>query len=169
MDFIIETTYDNAAMKAPARGLRKTLRAKRSRRSRIAATLVVILGMLLIWSRKTVDVRFILTAAIMLMIVFTLLREDDLNGRIAKKRGLPGLDSAVTTFGPENYHSVTALGETIFGYDKILALAETEDFFLLIFSPSHGQVYSKKGMSGGTEDAFRNFLEERTKLKFQII
>lgn len=169
MEFTIETVYDSAAMKALARGLRKTLRAKRSRRSRILGTLVVIFGMLLIWSRKTVDIRSILTAAVMLVMVFTLLREDDLNGRIAKKRGLPGLDSAVTIFRPENYHSVTALGETTFVYGNIRALAETDAHFLLLYSPSHGQVYSKKGLTGGTEADFRAFLEEKTNLTFQKI
>lgn len=166
MEFTVETVYDNAALKALARGLRKTLRAKRNRRSRIIATLVVILGMVLIWSRETVDIRSVLTAAVMLIMVFTILREDDLNGRIAKKLGLPGLDSSVTTFRPENYHSVTALGETTFGYDKILALAETEEHFLLLFSPSHGQVYTKKNLTGGSEEDFRTFLEKKTSLTF---
>ena len=164
MEFIIETVYDDSAMKALARGLRKTLRAKRSRRSRIIATVVVIFGTLLIWSQKTLDIRSVLTAAAMLAIIFVLLREDDINGKIAKKRGLPGLDRAVTTFREENYHSVTALGETTFGYERILALAETDAYFLLLYSPSHGQVYSKQNLTGGTEQEFRAFLESRTGL-----
>lgn len=169
MEFIIETVYDDSAMKALAKGLRKTLRAKRSKRSRILATVVVILGTFLIWSQKTLDIRAVMTALAMLAIIFVLLREDDINGKIAKKRGLPGLDSAVTTFGEENYHSVTALGETTFGYDRILALAETENHFLLLYSPSHGQVYSKKNLTGGTQQEFRIFLETRTGLTMQKI
>ena len=169
MEFIIETVYDDSAMKALARGLRKTLRAKRSRRSRIMATVVVIFGTLLIWSQKTLDIRAVLTAAAMLAIIFVLLREDAINGKIAKKRGLPGLDRAVTTFREENYHSVTALGETTFGYNRIAALAETDAYFLLLYSPSHGQVYSKQNLTGGTEQDFRVFLESRTGLKTKKI
>lgn len=169
MEYTFHTVYDRKAMKALAKGLRKTLRARRNRRSRIMGTLVVLLGMLLIWSQKTVDLRSIITAAAMLAIVFTLLREDDINGAIAKKRGLPGLDTSTTTFREESYHSITALGETTFHYDRILALAETADFFLLLFSPSHGQVYSKAGMTGGTEADFRAFLEERTNLTFKKV
>ena len=169
MEFTFNTVYDKKAMKTLAKGLRKTLRAKRNRRSRILGTLVVILGMLLIWSQKTVDVRSVVTAAAMLAIVFALLREDDLNGAIAKKRGLPGMEKSTTVFREENYQSATAYGETTFFYDKILVLAETEDHFLLLFSPSHGQVYCKQGMTGGTEDEFRAFLEEKTKLTFQRI
>lgn len=169
MEFTVQTTYDQKAMKALAKGLRKTLRAKRNRRSRIFATVVVLLGMFLIWSRKTVDLRSIVTAAAMLAIVFALLREDDLNGRIARKRGLPGLEESFTTFRKENYHSITALGETTFYYEKILALGESEEYFILLFSPSHGQVYAKAGLSGGTADEFRRFLEEKTKLTFKGI
>jgi len=169
MEFVFETVYDNAAMKALAKGLRKTLRAKRNRRSRIVATLVVLLGMLLIWSRKVLDIRSVLTAAVMLVMVFTILREDDLNGRIAKKRGLPGLEKAITTFRQEDYHSITALGETTFYYENIRALAESDDYFILIFSPSHGQVYCKNGMTGGSEGQFRVFLEEKTNLTIQNI
>lgn len=169
MEFVFETVYDNAAMKALAKGLRKTLRAKRNRRSRIVATLVVLLGMLLIWSQKTVDIRSVLTAVVIIVMVFTLLREDDLNGRIAKKRGLPGLEKSLTTFRQENYHSITALGETTFYYENIRAVAENADYFILIFSPSHGQVYCKKAMTGGSEAEFRRFLEEKTKLTIQNI
>ena len=169
MEITFHTVYDQKAMTALAKGLRKTLRAKRNRRSRILGTLVVILGCLLIWSQKTVDVRSVVTAAAMLAIVFALLWEDHLNGRVAKKRGVPGLEEATTTFREESYHSVTALGETTFYYDKILALAESEGYFILLFGPSHGQIYCKEGMTGGTEMEFRGFLEEKTTLTFKRI
>ena len=68
MEYTFHTVYDRKAMKALAKGLRKTLRARRNRRSRIMGTLVVLLGMLLIWSQKTVDIRSIITAAAMLAV-----------------------------------------------------------------------------------------------------
>lgn len=169
MEFIIETTYDLSAMKALARGLRKTLRAKRSRRSHILGTIVIILGLVLLISKRRFDMQSAVTAAAVIAIMYVFLREDDLNGQTAKKRRLPGLDSAVTTFREDNYHSVTALGETTFFYDKILVLAETQDYFLFLFSPNHGQVYAKSGMIGGTEEEFRDFLENKTKLTFRQI
>ena len=169
MEFTFQTVYDQKAMTALARGLRKTLRTKRNRRSRILGTIVAVLGFLLIWYRKTVDFRSVLTAAAILAIIFALLREDKLNGTIAKKRGLPGLEESATTFREECYHSVTALGETTFYYEKILALAETEEYFLLLFSPSHGQIYSKAGMTGGDETAFRSFIEKKTNLTIKRI
>ena len=169
MEFVFTTSFDQKAMHALARGLRKTLRAKRNRRSRILGMLVVILGGVLIWAQGTVDVRSVVTALAMLAIGCTLLWEDQINGAIAKKRGLPGLEEAETVFSDESYHSTTPLGETTFHYSNIRALAETEDYFLLLFGPSHGQVYAKKGMTGGTEQQFREFLEEKTKIKFRYV
>ena len=169
MEFVFQTVYDQKAMTALVKGLRKTLCAKRSWRSRIFATIVVILGVFLIWSQKTVDIRSIVTACAILVIVFALLREDHLNGRIAKKRGLPGLEKSVTAFREQNYYSITALGETTFFYENIVALAETNEFFLILFSPSHGQIYSKAGMTGGDETAFRSFIEKKTNLTIKRI
>lgn len=166
MAFIIETTYDQSAMKALARGLRKTLRRKRSRRSHILGTIVVFLGLLLLFSKDSFDLQSAVTIAAVIAILSAFLFEDELNGRTAQKRSIPGLDSAVTTFHDDHYHSVTALGETTFCYDKIQALAETKEHFLFLFSPNHGQVYSKAGMTHGTETEFKLFITEKTKLTF---
>lgn len=169
MGVTIETQYTRKAMKALARGLRKTLRAKRSRRSHILGLLAILLGVILVIRDGSLNLRSLLTAAAVVVMVYVLLREDDINGRMAKKRGLPGLNSAVTTFEEECYHSVTALGASTFAYSNIQALAETEEFFLLLYSPNHGQVYDKSGLSGGTEEDLRSFLEEKTGLTFQKI
>lgn len=169
MEFTFHTVYDQKAMTALARGLRKTLRAKRNRRSRILGTIVSVVGFLLIWYRGTIDFRSVLTAAAILVILYVLLCEDNLNGSIAKKRGLPGLNESVTTFAEGSYHSVTPLGKTTFYYNNILAAAETPDYFLLLFSQSHGQVYSKASLTGGSEDDFRSFIEDKTNLTVQRI
>lgn len=169
MEFIIETAYDQPAMKALAKGLRKTLRKKRSRRSHILGIVVIILGSVLLLSKEMFDFQSAVTAAAVIAIIFALFWEDALNGHIAKKRSLPGLEHAVTTFRDADYHSVTELGETTFFYDRIQALAETKDHYIFIFSPNHGQVYSKSGLIQGTEAEFKLFIEKRTNLSFTEI
>lgn len=169
MEFNIETTYDMPAMKALARGLRKTLRAKRSRRAHILGAIVIILGVVLLISRGRFDMQSAVTSAAVISIVYVFLREDYLNGRTAQKRGIPGLDSAVTNFREDYYHSVTPLGETTFSYDSIIALAETKDYFLFMFSPNHGQVYDKSRLTGGTVEEFSLFIERKTKQTFQRV
>ena len=47
MEFVFETSYDQKGLTAMARGLRKTLRKKKSRRSHVFGWAVVVLGLLL--------------------------------------------------------------------------------------------------------------------------
>lgn len=169
MEFVFQTNYDLQAMTVLARGLRKTLRKKHSKRSHILGSIVIIAGITLILARKSFDFKALLTCVAVLMIFFTLIFEDNLNGWIAKKRGIPGLNSSSTVFYPDRYVSVTELGESTFFYENIIALAEHKDYFLLLFGPSHGQIYAKAGMTGGTENAFRSFLEEKTRLFIHLI
>lgn len=166
MTFKIQTQYDRSAMTALAKGIRKTLRAKRSRRSHILGFFVVILGILLLAFQNELNLQSVITGIAVVSILIVLFLEDQINGWVALRRGLPGMDHSVTTFFEEGYHSVTALGETTFTYEHVHALAETPEYFLLIFSPNHGQVYAKEGIINGSETDFRRFLEEKTNLHF---
>ena len=65
----------------------------------------------------------------------------------------------MTVFSEDKFVSTTDVGKTEWNYDKILAVAETADFFVFIFSKNHGQVYDKGSLQGGTADDFRRFIE----------
>ena len=71
---------------------------------------------------------------------------------------LPGLDRAIVTFTPEQYSSETARGTSQFKYDKINALAETDDYFVFLFGKNHAQIYDKRTISGGTIEEFRKMI-----------
>lgn len=98
-------------------------------------------------------------AAILLL---TLLFEDRMNGYIARKRMLPGLDKATVTFRADGYHSETELGSSEFKYSTIMLLVETKDYFVFVFSQSHAQIYDKRSITGGTIEQFRAFIQEVT-------
>ncbi len=169
MEFTIETPYNLTTLAALAGALRKTLRIKKSRRAAILAVVIMVLGGILIFTRDSFDFNSAITALVMLVMVFVLLNQDTLNGWIAKKQGVPGLTHSVTVFREENYTSSTELGETTFLYENVFALAESKGYFFLLFGPSHGQVYAKAGMTGGTAEEFRTFIQKRTKLTIQKI
>ena len=95
--------------------------------------------------------------------------EDKINGYIAKKRMVTGLDKAKTTFKEEKYISETKIGKTEFYYENIKELAETEDYFVFVFDQSHAQIYAKKGIASGNIDDFRKFIIEKTEKKIQEI
>ncbi len=173
MEFKCETVYNQEAATIMAKAIRKTVRKKKSRCSHIFAVIVVLLALLLTLplgnKAFVIDFRMIVTWMIAAILLFTLIFEDKINGYIARKRMLPGLEKATVTFHREGYHSETELGSSEFKYNTIALLAETDHFFVFIFSQSHAQVYSKNGITGGTIDEFREFLENVTGREIQKV
>lgn len=166
MEFTFTTAYDQKALTAMAHTLRKTIRKKHSRRSHIFGWIVIVLGLLVSLPVRAghfqVSFRNILTWGVVLILLIALILEDSINGYVARRRGLPGLDHATTTFAPEGYHSSTNIGSSDFPYSNIVMLAETNDYFVFIFSKNHAQVYDKSSITGGDIDSFRKFIQEQT-------
>ncbi len=166
MEFIFETTYNQKALSAMAKGVRKTARKKRNIRSHIFGWIVIILALLLSLSgiKDGFEITFnrIVTWLAALVILIVLLFEDKINGYIAGKRMLPGTEKSKATFTEEGFCSETEVGKTQWNYDRILILAETKDYFIFVFSSSHAQLYDKNNLTGGTCDEFRSFICERT-------
>ena len=54
-------------------------------------------------------------------------------------------------------------------YSNIVALAQTEGYFVFVFGKNHGQVYDKAGISGGTAEQFRRFIEDKTGQVFESV
>jgi len=168
MDLSFETKYDQTAMTAMARALRKTVRRKRSRRSHIFGWIVVFISLFLsLWSSDAgftirLELRPILTFVVAIFLIAVLVWEDRLNGYFARKRLLPGTEKSSTVFKDDEFISSTDLGTSAFQYSKIQMIAEDADYFVFIFSASHAQVYDKKRISGGTPEQFRSFIENAT-------
>lgn len=173
MEFQFETAYNQEATTIMAKAIRKTARKKRSRRSHIFGIIVIILALLLtlpLGSKEFVlDFKTIITWIVAAILFFTLIFEDRINGYIARKRMLPGLNKATVTFKADGYHSETEIGSSDFKYGTILLLAETADYFVFVFSQSHAQVYNKKSITGGTIEEFREFIKNATGKQIQNI
>lgn len=163
MEFRFETQYTAKTMAVMARALRKTIRKKRSRRSHIFGWVVFALGVLLVLVNGfALSFRTVITLAAAAVILFALLFEDRINGYVASKQLLPGMEKAVTVFSEGGFTSTTDVGTTEWKYDKIAMLAETAGFFVFIFSASHAQLYDKQHLQGGTAEEFRHFIEQQT-------
>ena len=169
MKFTFETEYNQKALAVMAKCIRQTARAKHSKRSHIFGWIVIALALLLSFSSG--DEGFVITfktvitwvaAAVMLIV---LLFEDKINGYFARKRMLKGTEKSIVTFDTENPHmfiSQTEVGKSEFNYDKIAMIAETDRYFVFVFSASHVQVYDKNSLSGGTVNEFREFITQKT-------
>ena len=165
-EFTFETTYNQKAMNTMARALRKTVRKKHSRRSHIFGWIITVLAVLLvlpIGEREVVfNFRTVITWAVIVIIVATLLFEDWINGYIARKRMLPGTAFALCTFGEDDYVSETKAGKTEWKYENIETIAETKNYFVFLFGKNHAQVYDKSSLQGGSIEEFRTFLMKKT-------
>ena len=105
----------------------------------------------------------ITTWAAALAIVAAILFEDQLNGYFAGKRLLKGTEKAKAVFDDSGvFVSETAIGKSEFSYDKIALLAETDGYFVFVFSMNHAQMYDKNSLSGGTADMFRKLITGKT-------
>ncbi len=166
MEFVFETTYNQKALTQMAKGVRKTARKKRSKRSHIFGWIVIVLAVLLVFAElkdgSSITANGVITSIAALAIFVALIFEDKINGYFARKRMLPGTEKSKAVFTEDGFNSETEVGKTEWNYDKILILAETNDYFIFVFSSSHAQVYDKNNLSGGTTDEFREFICERT-------
>lgn len=149
-----------------ARALRKTLRKKRSRRSHIFGWCVVALAVLLIAAGRILEepwtLQDTLNLAVGVILIVILFTEDQVNAFFAKKKLLPGTSSAKGVFTEEHYTSTTEVAATEFHYEAVRQVCETADYFVLLLSRQHGQIYDKATLSGGTAEEFRAFLTGKT-------
>ena len=171
MEFTFDTVYNQQAMTAIARALRRTIRKKHSRRMHIFGWIVIALVLVLslpsggeAWAFSP---RMLVSWLAALAILIVLLFEDNINGAAARRRILAGSGRAFSTFREDGFCSKTQVGTTEWQYKSIRQLAETPDYFIFIFDQSHGQAYDKHTLSGGTADEFRRFIEEKTGLTVQ--
>ena len=169
MEYTFESLYNQEALTIMAKCLRKTVRRKKSKRSHIFGWIVVILAVILSVASDAesfaIDFKKVITWATALAIVVSFIFEDWLNGYFAKKRMLKGTEKSTSTFDTEiatAFISETAIGKSEFSYDKVAQIAETERYFIFIFSENHAQVYDKVSISGGTVDEFRKFISKVT-------
>ena len=162
MEFVFETDYDGKAMTAMARGLRKTVRKKHSRRSHVFGWIVIALGLLLSWPSDGVGSSNVVTWIAIAVMLIALLFEDRLNGFFARKKMLPGTAHSKAIFTQEGYRSETQMGSTEWKYENITAMAETARYFVFLFGKNHAQVYDKSSLTGGTAEEFRAFIREQT-------
>lgn len=169
MEFTCHTTYDQKALTAMDRAVRKTIRAKTSRRVRLYAWIII--GLLLVslwlsWENVWQTVASCVIIAVLLLINW---KEDALNGYFAKCKALPGTDAADTTFYPDHYLVKTAAAESKWHYDKILALAETQDYLVFVMGKDHALAMEKSNLEGGSIPEFRRFIEEKSGREIQNI
>ena len=95
MQYTFQTDYNQKSLSVMAKCIRKTARAKRSKRSHIFGWIVIALALLLSFSSGdegfTITFRAVITWIAAAVMLFVLLFEDQINGYFAKKRMLSAI------------------------------------------------------------------------------
>ena len=171
MTYKIKTSYGQAACTAMARALRKTVRKKRSIRSRILGIAIILLGALVTIGGigDGITANAIVTWAAMAVVAVTLIFEDSLNAYIARKRMLRGSDVVESEFDADGYTTTAPAAQSRWGYQNIVALADTGRYIVFVLGTLHAQVYDKEGFVEGEPGEFLDFLSQRTGLEIKRI
>lgn len=169
MEFTCHTTYDQKALTAMARAVRKTVRAERSRIVRRYGWIMIGLLAISLWLSWGTLWQMVLSCVVIVALLLVHWKEDAINGYFAKRKALPGTDFADTTFYPDYYRVNTAASESKWQYDKILAWTETRNYFVFVMGMNHAMAIEKAALEGGTVPEFRRFIEEKSGHKLQNI
>lgn len=169
MKFTCHTEYNQKALTAMARAVRKTVRAKKSRRVRVYSWVIIGISLVSfalslgsIWTR--VANGFVIVGLLLIM-----WKEDAINGFFAKRKALPGSDAIDVAFYPDYYLVNTVAAESKWQYDKIVALAESRDYILFVIGDNHAMAMEKATLEGGSIPEFCRFIEEMSGQKIQDI
>lgn len=162
-EYVVHTTVDRRAMTALAKAARKTLRRRRSRlvhtfgMAVTAAMLALALGR---WMAEDGNWWVnLLLAALMLAVTAS---EDAINGIIGLRQVQPGSKEVTAEFTGGQYVHRTETAVSHWQYEKVQAVCETEEYFILLLDSRHGQIYAKKGFTRGAPMAFRDFISRKT-------
>ena len=168
MEFHFTTVYDRACLTAMAKGLRKTVRRKRSRRTHLLGYLLIAV-VLLLWlpifaGRRSADFGDIISLIVIVVMAVVLWKEDSLNALLAQKRMLPSSRRAEATFTDSGYRNVTEAAVTEWNYENIplAAICDVGDYVVFALNKTLAQAYDKRTLTGGSAEEFYSFIKEKT-------
>ena len=166
MTFEIYSDITNRSMTIASRAMRKVLQRKSSILWAIFGWSVFFINALLLipfdGEPFTLDASTVISLLAEVMLLSVLLFQDRFIGMIARKNTLAGTKEYHVAFGEESYTVVTAATTSTFRYELIDALAESQEYIILLMKKRYAQPLDKRTLTGGTVEEFKRFLEEKT-------
>ena len=173
MTFEIRSDITNRSMTIASRAMRKVLRQKRSILWAIFGWTVFFINALLLipfdGEPFALDARTLISLLAEVMLLSVLLFQDRFNSMIARKNTLAGTKEYHVAYGEDSYTVVTAATISTFHYELIDALAESQDYIILLMKTRYAQPLDKRTLTGGTVEEFKRFLEEKTGKTFRRV
>ena len=158
MQIQVETVYSLPVLTAMARALRKTLRRKKSRRTRIFSVVLMLIALLTIVLSLTTDPSFpaiISMAVLTLALLAVMIWEDQLNGYWARRQILAGTEVAQTTFTEDGYTTTTRAAKRngVMSRSSVFARHQTISFYC--WMPTTPRFLTSTGFWQATQSSSR--------------
>ena len=173
MTFEIRSDITNRSMAIASRAMRRVLRRKRNIIWAIFSWSIFLFNTLLLipfdGEPFTLDASTMISLLVEVMLLSVLLFQDRFNGMIACKNTLAGTKDYHIAFGEESYTVVTEVITSTFRYEMIDAMAESQDYMILLMKKRFAQPLDKRTLTGGTVEEFKRFLEEKTGKTFRRV
>ena len=169
MTFEIHSDITNRSMTIASRAMRKVLRRKRSILWAIFDWSVFFINALLLIPFDGEPFTLDAGTVISLLVEVVLLFQDRFNGMIACKNTLAGTKDYHIVFGEESYTVITEVTTSTFRYELIDAMAESQDYMILLMKKRFAQPLDKRTLTGGTVEECKRFLEEKTGKEFRRV
>ena len=165
MTFEIYSDITNRSMTIASRAMRKVLQRKSSILWAIFDWSVFFINALLLipfdGEPFTLDAGTVISLLVEVMLLSVLLFQDRFNGMIACKNTLAGTKEYHVVFGEEFYTVVTEVATSTFRYELIDAMAESQDYMILLMKKRFAQPLDKRTLTGGRWRNANDFLRRR--------
>ena len=162
MEFTCRAACDQKALTASCRALRKTVRAEQNFLVRNSGWKIIALLAIGLWFSWGTAWKMTLTCAVIFGLLVVYWKEDAIDAYAAKRWGYRNRDFDDAAFCPDHFLVKTSAAESKWQYDKILALAETGTYLVLVMGKNHALAMEKAALAGGSLPEFRRFLEEKS-------
>lgn len=169
MEFTCRAACDQKALTARSRALRKTVRAEQNFLVRHRGWQVIALLAVGLWLSWGTAWQMALTCAVIFGLLLVHWKGDAIDAYAAKRWGYRSRDFDDAAFCPDHFLVKTAAAESRWQYDKILALAETGSYLVLVVGKDHALAMEKATLAGGSLPEFRRFLEDKSGRTIQNI
>lgn len=172
MNYTIEMMYDNSAILAMAKAVRKTMRAKFDGRKKYLIAAVIAMGCAVLIKdivTKNVGLNTLVAVCSATALVVYILSEDKITARRSRKKVNEVGFALRVDFGEEFYTSTTEMAQIEWKYSDIVALVKTDNHIVFVLSESQAQAFDLNGLKEGNPQQFIAFVEEKTGKKVQEV
>lgn len=169
MEFTFDMNYNQKAMTAMAKAIRKGLQEEQDKKSKIIGWVFVALTVLILLFSKTFGWMQIAASVIIAVFAAYLIWQDQVNGYFAMKKLPEKMRTGKWLFREDGYFSDSEAGESDYSYQNIFMMVESQGYMILVFHEGKAQIIDLSTIQGGTAADFRKLLRRQTNLSIHTV